>query len=197
MQLSIAQNLSKRLHIDYSDGTIAPNRLLDLNKMTWGREVIVDLHLMVHQPAQYITEILQLSPHMVIIHAESKGNYEDFATIMHNNKIKVGVALMPSTPSTVITASSKNIDHVLIFSGNLGSFGGNANLSLISKIVQLRDIMHPLEIGWDGGVNDQNIRLLTDSGVDVLTVGGYIQKSINPTQAYATLKAIAVKSNAT
>jgi len=46
-----------------------------------------------------------------------------------------------------------------------------------------------LEIGWDGGVNDKNAKLLAMGGVDVLNAGGYLHGAMAPGTAYATLKA--------
>jgi pentose-5-phosphate-3-epimerase len=47
---------------------------------------------------------------------------------------------------------------------------------------------HPeAEIGWDGGINDHNAQQLVAAGVDVLNVGGFIQKSDDPAGAYEKL----------
>ncbi len=51
----------------------------------------------------------------------------------------------------------------------------------------LRKLKPELEIGWDGGVNDTNAAILVQSGVDVLNVGGFIQKSKDPQAAYNKL----------
>ena len=89
-----------------------------------------------------------------------------------------------------ILSSLEKIDHVLIFSGDLGHFGGKADLTLLNKVKYLKDKKPSLEIGWDGGINDQNAQNLLDGGVDVLNVGGYIQRSGDPAHAYAILKGI-------
>jgi ribulose-phosphate 3-epimerase len=79
---------------------------------------------------------------------------------------------------------------VLVFSGNLGHHGGEADLGLLEKVRQIK-VHHPeVEIGWDGGINDQNVKQLVEAGVEVLNVGGYIQKADYPERAYATLKRV-------
>jgi pentose-5-phosphate-3-epimerase len=80
-------------------------------------------------------------------------------------------------------------DQVLIFSGRLGYHGGQADLGLLTKVRQVKEIYPGLEIAWDGGINDQNVKTITGAGVSVLNVGGFIQKSESPVEAYAKIKA--------
>jgi ribulose-phosphate 3-epimerase len=95
---------------------------------------------------------------------------------------------MPRTPVEAIAPALEVIDHVLVFSGELGHFGGHTNLQLLDKVRQLRQLKPQLEIGWDGGVNEQNVLELVRSGVDVLDVGSAIQRAPDPMAAYAKLK---------
>ena len=44
-----------------------------------------------------------------------------------------------------------------------------------------------LEIGWDGGINDQNAQVLARGGVDVLNTGGFIHHAAQPAAAYQAL----------
>lgn len=50
-----------------------------------------------------------------------------------------------------------------------------------------------IEIGWDGGINEENVGKIVSAGVSVLNVGGYIQRAKNPAGAYATLRTMAGK----
>ena len=45
-------------------------------------------------------------------------------------------------------------------------------------------------IGWDGGINADNVVELVRAGVEVLNVGGFIQHSSDPGAAYAKLEAV-------
>ena len=75
-----------------------------------------------------------------------------------------------------------------IFSGELGRFGGSASLMQLEKIRLIKDINPAVEIGWDGGVMPDNAYGLAHSGVNVLVVGGAIQKSPNPREAYQNIQ---------
>jgi ribulose-phosphate 3-epimerase len=97
---------------------------------------------------------------------------------------------MPETPVSYIEAGLQWVDHVLIYSGSLGTFGGQADLGLLTKVRQLRNLKPQLEIGWDGGVNDRNAAELVKAGVDVLNTGGFVHKAQDPYAAYATLEQV-------
>jgi ribulose-phosphate 3-epimerase len=58
---------------------------------------------------------------------------------------------------------------------------------LLAKVGKVKAINPNVEIGWDGGANVDNVRLLADGGIDVINVGGAIQRSEDPEEAYATL----------
>jgi ribulose-phosphate 3-epimerase len=80
-----------------------------------------------------------------------------------------------------------HVQHLLIFSGDLGHFGGRADLALLNKVDEAKKIRKSLEIGWDGGISAENCQVLAEASVDVLNVGGAIQKSATPQEAYATM----------
>jgi len=191
-QLHRAVALAKRIHIDLMDGEFAPTKSLSIEEIWWPAGVGVDLHVMYKHPQALLAMILKLHPRLVIIHAEAEGDFEDFAAKLKTAGIKIGVALLASTPVVQIESVLSQLNHVLIFSGNLGYFGGQADFALLQKAENIKQDHPYLEIGWDGGINDQNITQLIAGGVDVLNTGGFIQKSNNPAHAYATLKGLAL-----
>lgn len=187
-QLRIAASVSHRLHIDYMDGTMTPTVAPSLAQISWPSHFSVDLHIMSKQPQHGLLELIgRCKPRLVIIHAEADGNFFPIADALHAQGVRVGIALLPETPVSVLVPALESIDHVMVFSGHLGHFGGFADFHLLHKVQELRRLKKDIEIGWDGGVNDANIVQLLSSGVDICNVGGYIQKSANPQRAYATL----------
>ncbi|HEU4606630.1 MAG TPA: hypothetical protein VFS31_00875, partial [Chitinophagaceae bacterium] len=115
----------------------------------------------------------------------------------HQRGVKIGVALLQQTTAETILPALNYVDHVLIFAGNLGHYGGQANMHMQNKIQTLKQHKPQLEIGWDGGINDQNISELVLAGVDVFNVGGYIQDSNNPERAFRALQRIAEETGTT
>ncbi len=180
---------AKRIHLDFMDGLFTTNKSIELSKVWLPHEhgISCDLHLMYMRPDLYMNEIKHIKPSLVIIHAEGHGDFVKLADQLHYLNIKVGVALLPQTPVKRIAAALKDIDHVLIFSGDLGHFGGKANLALLKKAVELKRLKPGLEVGWDGGINKHNVAHLVHSGIDVLNVGSAIQRAENPKTAYEKL----------
>lgn len=187
---------AKRIHIDFMDGLFTRNQSISLEH-AWlpsDRSLTFDIHLMYMRPDLYLEQIFRLKPHLVIIQAEAKGAFYLIADKLHAANIKVGVALMQETAVHHIAPAINDIDHVLIFSGHLGHFGGKADLKLLNKVKELKRLKSDLEIGWDGGINEHNVSNVAAAGVNVLNVGGYIQNSTNPSASYAKLEAIAEKA---
>ncbi len=186
-QMERVAGFAERIHIDLGDGVFTPNKLIDIDRIWWPAGVVADIHLMYKAVKPFQKQLISLRPNLVIIHAEAVGNFYEVARPLKKAGIRIGVALLASTPISTIRPAIDDIDHVLIFSGDLGHFGGKVDLRLLDKVRALKKIKPNLEIGWDGGVNTHNARALTDGGVNVLNVGGSIQRSSNPGAAYTAL----------
>lgn len=192
-QMERAVKLSSRVHVDLMDGIFAPTKSPDPEHIWLPHEAKADVHLMYQEPMNYLKQLIKLRPHMVIIHNEAYVHHMHFAGELHKEGILTGLAVLVDTPIEHAFQIMHSFDQVLIFSGKLGYHGGEADLSLLDKVHKVRDHHPEAEIAWDGGINDNNITKLIQAGVDVLNVGGYIQKSENPANAYATLKALVEK----
>lgn len=190
-KLQIEQTVAyaHRIHIDLADGIFTRNKLMDIENVWWPGGVRADLHVMYQQPFEHMAALIALQPQLIIVHAEADGDFLKFAELVRRHGIESGVALLPETTVESIVPALPFIDHVLIFSGHLGHFGGHADLRLLEKAKQLKALKPSIEIGWDGGVNDQNARSLAEGGVDVLNAGGYLHGTQKPSDAYKTLLA--------
>lgn len=187
-RLQIEQTVSyaHRLHIDLSDGHFT-NKLVEIEDVWWPGGVRADLHVMYQRPFDHAAALVALQPQLIIVHAEAEGDFAAFADLLHNNGIETGVAILADTPVSAIAPALHLIDHVLIFSGKLGHFGGHVDLNLLAKAQELKQLKPTLELGWDGGVNDKNAQTLAMGGIDVLNAGGYLHGAKDPQAAYATL----------
>lgn len=178
---------AKRVHVDISDGEFAPSFLVSENDIYWPPEWQVDVHAMVMRPSEHLARLIDLKPSMIIIHAEIA---EDLVTTIQSIKqagIRAGLALLrPTVPSTVADAI-RAADHIMIFSGDLGTYGGKASMVQVEKVRLVRAINASAEIGWDGGANMDNVYTLTKSGIGVINVGGAIANAEDPQAMYVRL----------
>ena len=189
-QLNRVISFADRIHLDLMDGVFTSTKsptLKELNLPVYSNKLI-DLHLMYQDPSQDLASILKINPNLVILHVESDFE-ESFITSLHKHNIKVGLAILAKTPINDIILDRLNyFDQILIFAGKLGYHGGVADLSNLTKVQSIKIASPEIEIAWDGGVDSDNLKQLIDSGINVLNVGGYIQNSVNPQNAYDTLK---------
>lgn len=178
---------AERVHIDISDGEFAPTFTINAAQVWWPQEWTVDIHAMVARPSEHLETLLALKPHMIIFHAEVQ---EDIVTVLQHVKkfgIKAGLALLRSTVPSTVANAIQQADHVMVFSGELGKYGGTANLMQLEKVRLVKAIRQDVEIGWDGGINVENAYSLAQGGVDVLNVGGTLANAEDPQNVYATL----------
>lgn len=178
---------AKRVHIDISDGEFAPTFTVGAAQVWWPQEWVVDIHAMVARPSEHLETLVSLKPHLIIFHAEAE---EDVVSVLQHVKkfgIKAGVALLRGTVPSTAQQAIETADHVMIFSGELGKYGGTASLMQLEKVRLIRNINQGVEIGWDGGINLENAYSISQGGVDVLNVGGTIAKAENPEKTYKAL----------
>ncbi len=189
-QMERVANFATRVHIDLMDGQFAPTRSPGLEHVWWPHGVKADIHLMYQLPATAMAKLIELKPHLVVIHAEAKVDHSLFAAHLHKAGIKAGLALLADTPVEKAEKYLYSFDHVLIFSGKLGYHGGKADLLLLEKVKAIRSLHHEAEIGWDGGITNRNAPLLVELGVDVLNVGGFIMNDPDPETAYVKIREV-------
>jgi ribulose-phosphate 3-epimerase len=186
-QVGRIHTFAERVHVDVADGEFTPTFLVDATQVWWPENWKVDIHAMVQRPAEQLAALTGIKPHLIVLHAEAEGDIPAMLQKIKSLGIQAGVALQRSTVPGDVADMIQAADHVMIFSGTLGTFGGTANLMQLEKIRLIKAINPNVEIGWDGGVAVDNAYNLTQGGVDVLNVGGAIQKADDPKAAYDTL----------
>jgi ribulose-phosphate 3-epimerase len=186
-QLRVLKSFAKRIHIDMMDGDFTDAASPGIDHTWWPHELSADIHLMYQKPMEHLAKLVELKPNMVIVHNEAEVHHMHFAAELHKAGIKAGLAILKETPVEWAYQIMHSFDHVLIFSGTLGYHGGVADLNMLEKVRKVREQHPDAEIGWDGGVSDENAKQLADGGVDVLNVGGFIHDADNPAAVFGQL----------
>ncbi len=185
--LQTFSSFTKRVQIDVSDGSFAPTTTVPLQGMSVPEGLTVDLHLMSARPSEHLPEILALKPSLCILHAEAD---DDLASVFQKLKeagIKTGVALVKTTFPGRVNELLAQVDHAMIFAGDLGRQGGAADMMQAEKVPLLKAVKSSLEIGWDGGANLSNVRAIAHAGVEVINVGSAITNADDPAEMYQAL----------
>lgn len=178
---------TRRVQVDVTDGVFAPTETLDITNIWWPKNWATDLHLMIAKPSEYLDTILKLNPSLCILHAEVDEDLLPIFAKLKEAGIKTGIALLPSTFPGNVKKYIDIVDHALIFAGQLGMQGGQADLMQMEKIPLIRNMKPEVEIGWDGGANMSNVRALAHADLDVINVGAAITQSDDPAGMFQAL----------
>lgn len=183
------QNVSfaKRIQIDLMDGEFAPTKSVMPVQIYWNEGQQADVHLMFQRPEEHLETLIAHGPSLVILHAEADGDLGAMLKELQNMSIKAGLCILPETSVESIREHVAWIDHLLVFGGKLGYYGGTADISQAEKAAAAKAINPNIEIGWDGGANKTNVVELSQAGIDVINVGSGIQKADDPEAAFAEL----------
>ncbi len=173
------------LHLDIMDGHYVPNLTFGpplIKKIREITQLPLDVHLMITNPEETIDAYIEAGADWISVHPETVRHLHRLITYIKSKGIKAGVVLNPSSPLTYLEDILAELDYVLLMSVNPG-FGGQSfipqSMDKIRKFIRLRkDLNCPhvlLEI--DGGVNLENIRALSQSGVEIFVAGSAVYHS--------------------
>ena len=190
-QMEQIASYSEGVHLDFSDGEFAPTTLLPLEKAWRSDDLITHAHIMYQRPLEVIDEIMHLEADMVILHAEADDVGECLERLQEHGT-RTGIALLPETSVAELKelAIDDLFDHILVFGGHLGYQGGEADLSVLKKVEKLRQEYPDIELGWDGGVNEENVASIAVTGIQIINVGSFLKQADEPEKAYARLQSL-------
>lgn len=185
------------LHLDVMDGVFVPNISFGfpvLEAVSKACTKPLDVHLMIVNPERYIKQTARTGAMMMNVHYEACTHLHRTVEEIHNEGMKAGVTLNPSTPVSMLEDIIKDVDMVLLMSVNPG-FGGQKFIqNTIDKVYRLRELIartgSKALIEVDGGVQEETAPLLVNAGVDVLVSGSYVFKADNPHDKIKWLKSI-------
>jgi ribulose-phosphate 3-epimerase len=185
------------LHIDIMDGVFVPNISFGLpvtQAIAKHCTKVMDVHLMIVNPDQYISAFKEAGAHVLTVHYEACTHLHRTIQKIKAEGMKAGVALNPHTPVSVLVDVINDLDLVLIMSVNPG-FGGQSFIPrTIDKVKALKSMIteqgaHAL-IEIDGGVNADNAVSLKAAGADIVVAGNFVFKHNDPKAAIESIYCI-------
>lgn len=176
------------LHIDVMDGHFVPNITIGPPVVKAIKKVAtipLDVHLMIENPGLYVDDFIKAGSDYVTVHVEAAPHLHRVIQQIKAGGAKAGVSLNPHTSLSSIENVLGDIDMVLIMSVNPG-FGGQSFIpQSLNKIRTLKAMLkeHGAEhvaIEIDGGVKLDNIKEVSDAGVDIFVSGSGIFGAEDP-----------------
>ncbi|MEA3447007.1 MAG: ribulose-phosphate 3-epimerase [Bacteroidota bacterium] len=182
-------------HLDIMDGMFVPN-------ITFGFPIIsqiknaakkpLDVHLMIEKPERYVKAFRKAGADILTVHYEAVVHLHRCVQEIKNEGMKAGVSLNPHTPVHLLEHILPDLNLVLIMSVNPG-FGGQSfipeSMNKIRTLRQLANEKNPdLIIEVDGGVSPDNVKQLSDAGMDAAVAGSAVFKADDPSGVISQLK---------
>lgn len=185
-------------HIDIMDGHFVPNLALSIEDVKAVKKLSTipfDVHLIMSQPALFIDRFADLGCDIIYIHAESTVHLYKVLMQIKQRGVKVGVALNPSTPVTVLEDVLALIDVVLIMSVNTGFAGQSFIPRSVIRIKQLAQLIKAqnlsTQIAIDGAINGAVVAAVAkDVEYYVLGTAGLFGKDISYKTAINELRKV-------
>jgi ribulose-phosphate 3-epimerase len=187
------------IHVDVMDGHFVPNITIgplvvkSLQSLVHGAGALLDVHLMIEHPEQYITQFVAAGADMVVVHQEACTHLHRVLGQIREAGALAGVALNPATPVETLAEARYHCDMVLIMSVDPG-FGGQSFIpTSTDKIARTRGYLpENVTIEIDGGVTEFNAGALVAAGVNWLVAGSSVFGGPDIETRFATVAQAAV-----
>ena len=123
----------------------------------------------------------QLAVYVHLMHQELAGNdfkviSRDVTTVKSIDSAQQGLVFDLGCDLTGYEDLVKKCRYITVMSVKCGKSGQTFNSAALDLVKQIRALNPQAIITIDGGVNDTNIKLVKDAGVDVAVVGNYAKK---------------------
>jgi ribulose-phosphate 3-epimerase len=174
------------IHIDVMDGHFVPNITIGpmfVKAIKPISTTMLDVHLMIENPQQYVPDFIEAGADIVTVHAEADVHLLRTLDMIRSSGRKAGVSLNPSTPLSVIEYAINEIDLLLIMTVNPG-FGGQQYIaSMEPKIKAAREMIRKsrkkIDLEVDGGIKVNNVQRVVQAGANIVVMGTEIFHSGN------------------
>jgi ribulose-phosphate 3-epimerase len=168
-------------HFDVGDGhfvepiTMGPVVLRAIAPAIHAAGGVVDVHLMVTNPAHHFRLMKEAGGDSVTFHVEVTDEPWNLISEARSHGLGVGVAFKPETPVQAAVEASLGADLVLCMSIHPGYSGQEFMLDSIPRIRELRSQLHErVVVQVDGGITQENVRTVRDAGAEAFVAGNAI-----------------------
>ncbi len=172
------------LHVDIMDAHFVPNLSFSPALVKAIRKgfpaVYQDVHLMMDNPAAYISAFAEAGADAITIHAEISENIEEILRDIRAHGCKAGLSVKPKTDVRAVEKYLPLCDQVLVMTVEPGFGGQKFMADMMPKLRWLRENGFAGGVQVDGGVNVETARACVSAGADELVMGTALVRAEDP-----------------
>ena len=190
--VQMTESFTDFAQFDIMDGRFVPSQSVSCEQIASLRPKISwEAHLMVLHPETYLEDFKRAGAQKIVFHFEASPSPEQVISQIKKIGLQAGLAVNPETPNEAFRHLLDELDSVLFLSVNPGFYGAKFIPEVLDKIRQFRKAHVRMEIGIDGGVKENNIVEIAETGVNVIYIGSAIFMQPDPAAAYRRLVRLA------
>jgi ribulose-phosphate 3-epimerase len=187
-------------HLDVMDGVFVPNFTYGMTIVRAVRgltELPLDVHLMMVDPAKYVSRFYDAGADIITIHAEAVEEPRPVLDSIRALGGASGIAINPATAVSKIENLISHADIALVMSVNAGFGGQSFDPSVLGKLQEIRGVVGGSDVVLeiDGGINVETIASAAEHGSQLLVVGSAIFRAPDYHQAINRLNSQLDKIN--
>lgn len=176
------------IHIDVMDGHFVPNISFGLPIIKSIRsytDKVFDVHLMISCPSKYIKDFVFAGADIISIHREITEDIFSNLEKIKQNKVKAGIVYNPDTDLADIEEYFPHVDQIILMSVFPGFAGQKFIPNALKRGKEVSKKINnffsktgkKIDLEIDGGVDDNNIKQIKESGFNIAVAGSYIFKN--------------------
>ena len=170
------------IHFDVMDNHFVPNLtigpLVCKSLREDGIKDFIDVHLMISPVNELAKSFAEAGADLISFHPDAVEDVKETIEIIKQSGCKVGIAINPDKPLSILKDIIKDIDVIVLMSVFPG-FGGQKFIEeTIEKIKAAKELIeqqdHEIFLEVDGGINNETISRVSKAGANVFVAGSAI-----------------------
>lgn len=171
------------IHVDIMDGLYVNKIAGSIKELSFIRNhtrAHLHVHLMTESPDIIASDAIKAGADTIIVSTNTSG-LRRALRIIHDAGRRVGIAINPESPVSIIDSVINDLDEVMIMTVKPGAAGQEFDTKCVQKIYELCDIRRnrklKFKISVDGGINEKTAAQCWAAGADLLVSGSYLSHS--------------------
>ena len=170
------------IHFDVMDNHFVPNLtigpLVCKSLREDGIKDFIDVHLMIAPVNELAMSFAEAGADLISFHPDAVEDVKETIEIIKQSGCKVGIAVNPDKPLSILKDIIKDIDLILLLSVFPG-FGGHKFIEETIEKIEAAKILieqqdHEIFLEVDGGINNETISRVSKAGANVFVAGSAI-----------------------